>query len=188
MLAESKLSTSWTLMQILAIAAAEAVAALEARGLHRMNIDTGIRTLRWCLQDIRNEAKNRLKIPGLPPKHDITSCGFKVDIQRGGVIRGNEGWRVVDCDELSTPFITVRASAEQMLWLSQYPNFSSVLHAFEVRFGATQIEIQNFLALESAVAIANFRDTLGGWLEGVDIFIHELERMLVEGVIIPEVC
>ena len=74
-----------------------------------------------------------------------------------------------------------------MLWLSPYPNFSSVLRAFKVRFDAAQIEVQNFLALESAVNIATFRDILDDWLEGIDIFIHELEWMLTEGVIIPEI-
>jgi len=74
-----------------------------------------------------------------------------------------------------------------MLWLSQYPNFSSVLRAFKVLFDAAQIEVQNFLALESAVNIATFRDILDDWLEGIDIFIHELEWMLTEGVIIPEI-
>ena len=47
------------------------------------------------------------------------------------------------------PSITIKASAEQMLWLSQYSSFPPVLCAFRGRFGASEVEIGNFLALDA---------------------------------------
>lgn len=38
------------------------------------------------------------------------------------------------------------------------------------RFGATEVEVQNFLALEAGMSIGLFRDTLEDWLEDVDKF------------------
>ncbi|KAI3327440.1 hypothetical protein F4824DRAFT_458127 [Ustulina deusta] len=176
-------------IHILAIATAEAVAAIEARGLGVMTLDSEIRALRWRVQDIRKEAKDKKEIPELSPLEGITSCGCKAAFSREGIIKDDNGsWRVTNkSEELSTPAITFKASAEQMLWLSQYPSFSLVLRTLHQRFGASEVEIQNFLALEAGVNIGMFKDTLEDWLEGIDNFICELERMLIEGVIIPEI-
>jgi hypothetical protein len=173
MLAEPTISPKcWSFIHILAIATAEAVAAIEARGLGYMNLDRGIRDLRWRLQDIRKEAQDKRKIPEL----------------RELIIKDGDGnWRVASSEEPSIPNITTRASAEQMLWLSQYLSFSPILRALQEQFNTTEVGIHNFFALEAAVNIGAFRHTLGDWLEGVDVFIHELECMLIEGVVIPEI-
>jgi hypothetical protein len=73
-----------------------------------------------------------------------------------------------------------------MLWLSQYLNFSPVLRTLQDRFGATELETGHFLALQAALVIGAFRDSVEDWFKGVDIFVRELERMLIEGVVAPE--
>ncbi|KAI1291668.1 hypothetical protein F5Y03DRAFT_388336 [Xylaria venustula] len=190
MLAESTMPPNCQpFIRILAIVTAEAVAAIEARGLGVMTLDSKIRALRWCIQDIRKKAQNKREISALSPLEGITSCGCKAAFRREGIIKDDDGsWRVTNkSEELSTPAITFKASAEQMLWLSQYLSFSLVLRAFHQRFGASEVEIQNFFALEAGANIGMFRDTLEDWLESVNNFICELERMLIEGVIIPEI-
>ena len=79
------------------------------------------------------------------------------------------------------PSITIKASAEQMLWFPQYSSFSPVLCALRGGFGASEVEIDNFLALDAGLSIGMFRGALEDWLEGVDEFIRELERILIEG-------
>ena len=177
-------------IRILAIASAEAVAVVEAKGLGYMNLDRGIRTLRWRLQVMRKEAQDKREIPELSPSDDITSCICKAQVgsRREGITKDIKGgWRIANKDEeMSTPSMTIKASTEQMLWLSQYPSFSPVLCALRERFGASGIEIDNFLALDAGLNIGMFRNTLGDWLKGVDDFIRELERMLIEGITFPE--
>ncbi|KAI3333799.1 hypothetical protein F4824DRAFT_470890 [Ustulina deusta] len=190
MLAEPTMpSNCQPFIRILAIATAEAVAAIEARGLGIITLDSEIRALRWRIQDIRKEAQDKREIPALSPLEGITSCGCKAAFRREGIIKKKDGsWRVTNkSEELFTPAITFKASAEQMLWLSQYPSFSLVLRTLHQRFGASEVEIQNFLALEAGANIGMFRDTLKDWLESVNNFICELERTLIEGVIIPEI-
>jgi hypothetical protein len=187
-LAESSLPPKcWSFPQILAVAAAEAVAAIEARSIGDMKFDLGIRILRWRLQEIRKETDDRWAIPELPPSEDITSCGYRASFCQGAICKdSNGGWKVGQSKELSAPVVIVKASAEQMLWLSQYPDFSRVLRALQDRFGATEIETERFLALQAALDIGIFRVSVEDWFEGVDIFVRELERMLIEGVIAPE--
>lgn len=187
MLAEPLALKCWSFMQILAIAAVEARAAVGARGLE-VRLDTGIRALRWRLQNIRKEAEDRREIPQLSFTGDISACGCSTSFLQEAVIKDNDGgWRIAEREELPESRIAVRASAEQVLWLSRLPNFSPVLNTLQERFGETEIELESFLALDATVNIGTFRHTLEAWLEGVDGFIHELERMLVEGVTVPEV-
>lgn len=187
-LAESSLSPkSWLFPQILAVAAANAVAAIEVRGLGDLKFDLGIRALRWRLQEIRKETNDSGMIPELRASEDIKSCGYRVSFYRGVIFKdSNGGWRASHGEELSSSAAIVRASAEQMLWLSQYPNFSPMVRALQDRFGATELETGHFLALQAALDIGAFRDSVEDWFEGVDVFVRELERMLIEGVIVPE--
>ncbi len=187
-LAESSLPPKcWSFPQILAVAAANAVVAIEARGLKDLRLDLGIRALRWRLQDIRKEANDRRTIPQLPPSEDITSCGYRASFYRGALFKdSNGGWRAGPSEEPSPSAVTVRASAEQMLWLSQCPNFSLMLRALQDRFGAAEIGTEHFFALKAALDIGTFKDSVEDWFEGVDVFVWELERMLIDGVIVPE--
>jgi hypothetical protein len=188
MIAEPLALKCWSFIQILAVAAVEARAAIGVRGLEDVRLETGIRTLRLRLQNIRKEAKDQGKLPQLSSTRDISTCGCSASFLREAVSKDNNGgWRVTKREELSESRITVRASTEQVLWLSQFPNFSPILNTLQGRLGETEIEVENFLALDAAVNIGTFRHTLEAWLEGVDVFIHELERMLIEGVTIPEV-
>lgn len=43
-----------------------------------------------------------------------------------------------------------------------------------------------FLAFDAVVNIGILKTTFKGWIEGVSVFIRELKRILIEGVIIPE--
>lgn len=177
-------------IRILAISTAEAVAAIEARGPEDMNLDKGLRALRWSLQDIRKAATNKMEVPKLPSSDDITLCGCRavVCFRRDRVIKDSDGsWRVANKSEtLSTPSIKIKASAKQLLWLSKYPSFSRVLCALRDCFGATGVEVQRFLALDAAVNLGTFRDKYEDWVKDTGTFIHELEHMLVEGVTFPE--
>ena len=186
-LAETSALRCWSFTQILAVAAVEARAAVGARGLEDIRLDTGIRTLRWRLQNIRKEAEDKRTIPQLSFTRDISACGCSAGFLREAVIKDNNGdWRAAKREELPESRVTIRASTEQVLWLSRLPNFSPVLNTLQERFGETEIELESFLALDAAANIGTFRHTLEAWLEGVDGFIHELERMLIEGVTIPE--
>ncbi|KAK4113070.1 hypothetical protein N656DRAFT_641065 [Canariomyces notabilis] len=181
MLAEPTLpSKRWSFIQILAIGATEAVVAIKTRASEYIELR---RALPLCLQDIQKEAEDKGEIPRLTSTEDITSCGCRVSSFQEGIIKGDGGgWKVANREELPASFIAVKASANQMLWLSQYPSFSPVLRALQERFGPAEIEIPHVLALDAAVNIGTFRQTLYGWLKGVDIFIYEFEHMLVEGV------
>ena len=183
MLAEPLALKCWSFTQILAVATVEARAAVGVRGLEDVRLETGIRTLRWRLQNIRKKAEDQREIPRLSFTRDISACGCSASFLREAVIKENNGgWRLAKREELPESRVTVRASAEQVLWLSQLPNFSPVLKTLQERFGETEIEVESVLALDAAVNIGTFRHTLEAWLEGVDGFIRELERMLIEGV------
>ena len=188
MLAEPVALKCWTLMQILAVAVVEARTAVRTRGLEDWRLETGIRTLRWRLQNIRKEAEDQSEVPQLSFTRDISACECSASFLREAVIKDDNGsWEIAKSEELPESRVTVRASAEQVLWLSKLPNFSPVLNTLQERFGETEIEIESFLALDAAVNIGTFRHTLEAWLEGVNGFIHEFELMLIEGVTTPEV-
>ncbi len=103
--------------------------------------------------------------------------------RRDGIIKDENGSWIITTRNLLMPSITVKANAEQMLWLSQYPRFSTILCDLQDRFGCA-IEIQQFFALEVALNIGACRDNLGSWLEAVDDFIYKLECFLLKGEIV----
>jgi hypothetical protein len=186
-LAESSLSPKcWSFPQILAVAAANAVDAIEARSLGDLKFDLGIRALRQRLQEIRRETNDSGIIPELRASEDITLCGYRFSFYRGVIVKDSNGrWRASQ-GEGPPCAVIVRATAEQMLWLSRCPNFSPVLRTLQDRFGATELETGHFLALQAALDIGAFRDSVEDWFEAIDVFVRELERMLIEGVVVPE--
>lgn len=131
-------------IEIFAIAIAETLAFIETKKMFGdIKLDNALRGLRWRLQTIRKEAQDAEKIPGLSPLQDVMSCACKVVGFDTVIVRGKRGsWKKASGrEETLVPDIAVEAFAEQMLWLSQYTGFSSVLATLQEqeRFGSTNI-------------------------------------------------
>jgi len=184
-LAEPSLfSKCWSFPQILAVVSAEAVSALAARCPNRLGLDSSIRSLCWGLQHIRK----KWRIPTIPLPHDLTSCRYVHGVCNGIIFRNADGsWEIKENKVLQdSSILRVKASAEQMLWLSQYPDFSFVLELLQDCFSSTEIHLEQFLSLKAALDIWTFRHSIKDWTESIDVVIQELNQMLIHGVIITE--
>ena len=58
-----------------------------------MNLDRGLRTLRWRLRDMRKEVQDRREIPLLSPSDDMTSCVCRAAAgsSREGITKDSKG-------------------------------------------------------------------------------------------------
>jgi len=180
----SLLPRCWSFPEILAVVSAEAFAALEARSANQRGLDSAIRSLRWSLQYIRNT----WRIPTIPLLYELTSCQFVHNCYNRTIFRDVNGkWEMRESELLeNSSALTVKGSAEQMLWLSQYPDFLSVLQLIPDYFGSTEIHLEQFLSLKAALDIWAFRGSIAAWVDSVDVVIQELDQMLINGVTIPE--
>ncbi len=177
--------TSLSLIQLLAVATAEAAAWLEARG-REYRLDERLRCLRFCFLNILQETKKSGAAPALAPG-TVTSCRCSGNFRGQAIFRRGDGrWEEGPIEELPASAVTVKASAEQMLWLSDMVTFVPVLNELQDRFGAAEVHLEFLLALEAALSIGALTDSVEGWLGSAEIFRQELERMILDGVTFSE--